>query len=54
MSRLTGLALMSRLAGLALGTWEFVVGDEWRTAVGVVLAIALRPCSPRPRSRRGG
>jgi hypothetical protein len=21
--------------------WEFVVGDDWRTAIGVALAIAL-------------
>jgi hypothetical protein len=25
----------------ALGVWEFVVGDDWRTAFGVVAAIAL-------------
>jgi hypothetical protein len=24
-----------------LAVWEFVVGDDWRTAVGVVLALAL-------------
>jgi hypothetical protein len=24
-----------------VGVWEFVVGDDWRTAVGVVLALAL-------------
>jgi hypothetical protein len=24
-----------------VGTWEFVAGDDWRTAVGVVLALAL-------------
>jgi len=23
------------------GVWEFVVGDDWRTAVGVVLALAV-------------
>lgn len=23
------------------GVWDFVVGDDWRTAVGVVLALAL-------------
>jgi hypothetical protein len=23
------------------GAWDFVVGDDWRTAVGVVLALAL-------------
>jgi hypothetical protein len=32
---------MSRLRGLALGVWEFVVGDDWRIALGVVVAIAL-------------
>jgi hypothetical protein len=25
----------------ALGTWEFVVGDDWRTALGVCVALAL-------------
>jgi hypothetical protein len=24
----------------ALGVWDFVVGDDWRTAVGVVVALA--------------
>jgi hypothetical protein len=24
-----------------LAVWEFVVGDDWRTAVGVVLGLAL-------------
>jgi hypothetical protein len=23
------------------GTWEFVVGDDWLTALGVVVALAL-------------
>jgi hypothetical protein len=32
---------MSRLGALALGVWRFVVGDDWRTALGVALAIAL-------------
>jgi len=32
---------MSRLAAAARGLWEFVVGDDWRTALGVVIAIAL-------------
>jgi hypothetical protein len=27
-------------AGL-LAVWEFVAGDDWRTAVGVVFALAL-------------
>ncbi len=32
---------MSRLTAAALGVWEFVVGDDWSTAAGVVVAIAL-------------
>jgi hypothetical protein len=32
---------MSRLTALGEFVWEFVVGDDWRVAVGVVLAIAL-------------
>jgi hypothetical protein len=32
---------MTRVNGLLLGIWEFVVGDDWRTALGVVLALAL-------------
>lgn len=32
---------MSRLSGLALSVWEFVVGEDWRTALGVAAAIAL-------------
>ena len=24
-----------------LAVWDFVVGDDWRTAVGVVVALAL-------------
>lgn len=30
---------MSRVKGLLIGVWEFVVGDDWRTALGVVLAL---------------
>jgi hypothetical protein len=32
---------MSRLKALLLGVWDFVVGDDWRTAVGVVLALGI-------------
>jgi hypothetical protein len=32
---------MKRLLSCAVGVWEFVVGDDWRTALGVVLALAL-------------
>jgi hypothetical protein len=27
------------LRRLALGIWDFIVGDDWPTAVGVVLAL---------------
>jgi hypothetical protein len=26
---------------LLFAVWEFIVGDDWRTAIGVVLALAL-------------
>jgi hypothetical protein len=32
---------MSYARRAALAVWEFVVGDDWRTAAGVVLALAL-------------
>jgi hypothetical protein len=32
---------MRRLRAAALAVWEFVVGDDWRTAAGVVVALAL-------------
>ena len=28
------------MKGAALGVWEFVVGDDWRVAVGVVAMLA--------------
>lgn len=31
---------MTRVRGAALAVWDFVVGDDWRVAVGVVVAIA--------------
>ncbi|MGA7705293.1 MAG: hypothetical protein WB998_10410 [Solirubrobacteraceae bacterium] len=30
---------MSRVRAFFIGVWEFVVGDDWRTALGVVLAL---------------
>jgi hypothetical protein len=30
---------MTRLRNLALGVWEFIAGDDWITAVGVVGAL---------------
>jgi hypothetical protein len=26
---------------LLVAVWEFVAGDDWRTAIGVILALAL-------------
>ncbi len=31
---------MNRLIGAARGVWDFIVGDDWVTAVGVVIALA--------------
>jgi hypothetical protein len=30
---------VKRIGALALWLWGFLVGDDWRTAVGVVLAL---------------
>jgi hypothetical protein len=30
-----------RVGAFFVGLWEFVVGDDWRTAIGVVIALAL-------------
>ena len=32
---------MKRLDSFVEGLWEFVVGDDWVTAAGVVLALGL-------------
>jgi hypothetical protein len=32
---------MTAVRRLLLGVWDFVVGDDWPTALGVVLALAL-------------
>lgn len=32
---------MTYARAFLLGAWDFVVGDDWRAAVGVVLALAL-------------
>ncbi|HEY5192720.1 MAG TPA: hypothetical protein VIJ39_02465 [Solirubrobacteraceae bacterium] len=32
---------MSRVRAFCLGVWDFIVGDDWRTALGVVLALGL-------------
>jgi hypothetical protein len=30
---------MKRLKTFGVGVWEFVVGDDWRTALGVVVVL---------------
>ena len=32
---------MRRLESFLAAVWDFLVGDDWRTALGVVLALAL-------------
>lgn len=32
---------MNRVHAFCLGVWGFVVGDDWLTALGVMLALAL-------------
>ncbi|MGI8414367.1 MAG: hypothetical protein ACR2QA_18115 [Solirubrobacteraceae bacterium] len=32
---------MNRVNTAARGVWEFVVGDDWITALGVVVALVL-------------
>lgn len=32
---------MSRLASFARFMWDFVVGDDWRIAAGVVVALGI-------------
>jgi hypothetical protein len=32
---------MSALTDFLRGVWDFIVGDDWRTAVGVVVALGV-------------
>jgi hypothetical protein len=32
---------MARVKAFVTGVWDFVVGDDWRTALGVVIALAV-------------
>jgi hypothetical protein len=32
---------MNRLESAARAVWDFVVGDDWRVAAGVVIAISV-------------
>jgi hypothetical protein len=32
---------MTRASALLASVWEFIVGDDWRIAIGVALALAL-------------
>ena len=31
---------MTRARAVLLGVWDFIVGDDWRVALGVVTALA--------------
>jgi hypothetical protein len=33
--------MIARIRAAAVAVWRFIVGDDWRTALGVVLALAL-------------
>jgi hypothetical protein len=33
--------LAARLRALAIFVWDFVVGDDWRLAVGVAVGLAV-------------
>lgn len=35
------MRLVARLRSFALFVWDFVVGDDWRLAVGVALGLAV-------------
>ena len=45
---------MRRVRAFLLGVWEFVVGDDWRTALGVVLALGLTALLAGTHRRHGG
>jgi hypothetical protein len=32
---------MTRFKGVLLGVWDFVVGDDWRAAIGVAGALGV-------------
>lgn len=32
---------MSTVAAFLRGVWDFIVGDDWRTALGVVVALGI-------------
>ena len=32
---------MSKIGATAVGVWEFIAGDDWVTAAGVVLALGI-------------
>jgi len=32
---------MTRARAFGLAVWDFIVGDDWRTAIGVALALGL-------------
>jgi hypothetical protein len=32
---------MSRVSAFLLGVWDFLVGEDWRTAVGVAMTLGV-------------
>ena len=32
---------MNRFGSMLFAVWEFVVGDDWRTALGVVVSLSV-------------
>lgn len=39
--RRIGVVTMSRLRAVGLSIWDFLVGDDWRTALGVAIALCV-------------
>ena len=38
---ISGCGVISRVRSFAAFAWDFVVGDDWRTAVGVAAALGV-------------
>jgi hypothetical protein len=47
-------ALGRWLHGFGAFWWDFVVGDDWRIAAGVIVAMAVTAGWPASHCRRGG
>ena len=47
-----GAGVISRVRAFAAFVWDFVVGDDWRTAVGVVVALGVTAIVAEAGGRR--